>query len=515
MVAEREVDKPCTEASMLTLSASPSTQSTPAFGRKSEGRLSLTGMKSIGLSSPDLCLTPLREPIPLGLFEESPLGAISRLRYSNSPTRAKRRRLKTCSNPNDGQTTKENAVKSLTEVLPETSVVQTATGMLQENSTMTTHSERSHRPHSLLTSEEIKQGMRNLREQVAILNKQQMKELCHRLHQNETERKQISHTSCEVTNKVDETNKPAYTLTTTITGCGHRTSLSASHLERLSEHHLSPVVARLGELNYNTLAVGSSRNSSDKSHTDPSTSSAQSPTSVVGGELLVELLADTTSLKQESRMTQLEGGHLQGRRIPEAAMPAPEDSLLRKSTFTQDHTSLTTDQWKLSIFKRITQRWDLNRSLNPAEGQTEIVAEENHRPFPEEEDDDDIASLLEDLKRHQDSCFDAKLLLKKESSEWREQQCQKQDESTGLQQFLQCVKALAQLYWSTVWPMLDPRTLQIEHEGPMPFWKACLLIVLAAPAVTLGFVIIVQGMKLVKLMAWLLDYADDGSAIWI
>jgi hypothetical protein len=406
-------------------------------------------------------------------------------------------------------------MKNLKEVLPEISVVQTATGLPQEKLTTTNHPARLHHHHSLLTSEEIKQGMRKLRDQVAILNRQQLKELCHRLHQNKAEQQQISLIPRENTDKVDEIKQGVYIPTTTTIGCDHRTSLFASHQEELLEHLLPPVVARVGELSCSPLAISSSKNSSGKSHTGLYTSSAQSPTSVVEGELLVELLADTTSLKQEARTTQPEGGHLQGRRMPEATMPAPEDSLSHKSTFTQDHTLPATDQWKLSVLKQMAQQLDLNRALSPAGRQTETVVE-NHWPCPEEEEgDDDIASLLKGWKRQRDSCFDAKLQLEKEPSKREEHQRQNQDESTGPQQFLWCVKALAHLYWTTVWPMLDPRTLQVEHEGPMPFWKACLLIVLATPAVTLGFVVIVQGMKFVKLIAWLLDYADDGSAIWI
>lgn len=221
-------------------------------------------------------------------------------------------------------------------------------------------------------------------------------------------------------------------------------------------------------------------------------------------------------------MTLEERAHFRGRRqlMSEAIMPALEDSSLPRSTFTPDQTLIATNQWKLLNIKQTTQELDLNRAPGPAERQTQMV-EENPWTCPEEEGNDDIASLLDDWEHFQEDSGGAKLPVEEDRgqwnvfAEWEEYRRQNQRESTGLQFFLYCLKALAKLYWSTVWPMLDPRTLQVEHEGPMPFWKACLLIVLAAPVVTVGFVFIVQGMKVVRLMAWLLDYADDGAAIWI
>lgn len=517
MVAEREIGEPYTGASMMALSAYQLTQSIPAFHRKFKHKIGLKGMRGASLSNLDLSLTPLREPIPLSLFEESPLGAISRLRYRDGPTRAKRRPPKGHFNLNNVQTMVCNAVKSLGEV----------SGLPQEKPVTTKCPTSSPNPHSPLTPEEIKRGMQKLRDQVAVLNNQQQKELSHCLHHARGEQKPVSRILCEITDKIDETKEAVYIPITTTTGCDHQTSPSASHQKELYQidqlqHLLSHVVARPGELSCSSPTVGSSRSNSDRSHTGLSTSSAQSQSSVEGGELLVELLADTTSMKQEAHKMEEERAHLRGRRLvlSEAILPAPEDSSLPRSTFTQDQISIAMNQWKLSNIKQTTQELDPNKAPSPAEHQTQMV-EENPWVHPEEEGSDDIASLLDDWEHLQDTCPDPKLPLEEEYgewkilTEWKEYRRQNQRESTGLQLFLYCLKALAKLYWSTVWPMLDPRTLQVEHDGPMPFWKACLLIVLAAPMMTVGFVVIVQGVKIVRLMAWLLDYADDGAAIWI
>ncbi|UKZ59962.1 uncharacterized protein TrAtP1_001251 [Trichoderma atroviride] len=512
MVAERDMGEPYTGASMMALSAYQLTQSIPAFHQKFKHKIGLKGMRGASLSNLDLSLTPLREPIPLSLFEESPLGAISRLRYRDSPTRAKRRRPKGHFNLNNVQTMVCNAVKSLGEV----------SGLPQEKSVTTKCPASSPSPHSPLTSEEIKRGMQKLRDQVAVLNNQS-----HRLHHARAEQKPASRNLCEITDKVDEIKEPVCIPITTTTGCDHQTSPSASHQKELYqidqlEHLLSHVVVRPGELNCSSPTIGLSRSNSDRSHTDLSTNSAQSQSSVEGDELLVELLADTTSMKQEAHKMEEERAHLRGRRLllSEAIMPAPEDSSLPRSTFIQDQISITTNQWKLSNINQTTQEPNPNKASSPTEHQTQMV-EENPWVHPEEEGSDDIASLSDDWEHLQGTRLDPKLPLEEDCgewkifTEWKEYRRQNQRESAGLQLFLYCLKTLAKLYWSTVWPMLDPRTLQVEHDGPMPLWKACLLIVLAAPMMTVGFVVIVQGMKLVRLMAWLLDYADDGAAIWI
>lgn len=517
MEAGREISEPHTGASMMALSACQFTQSIPAFHQKFERNIGLKGMKGISLSNLDLSLTPLREPIPLSLFEESPLGAISRLRYRDSPIRAKRRQPKGRSNLNNVQTIESSAVRSLGEV----------TGLPQEKPVTTKHPTSSPSPQSLLTPEEIKRGMKKLRDQVAVINNQQRKELSHRLHHTKTEQKPVSRILCEITDNIDKIKEPVYIPITTITGCDHQTSPSASRRKELHqkeplEHLLSHMVVRPGELSCSSPTVGWSRSNSDKSHTDLSTSSAQSQSSVEGDELLVELLADTTSMKQEAHTMQEERAHLRGRRLllSETIMPAPEDSSLPRSTFTQDQILIAMNQWKLSNIQQMAQELSLNITPSPSEHQTQTV-EENPWLHLEEEGSDDIASLLDDWEHLQDTCPDAKLPVEEDCgewkmfTEWKEYRRQNQTECTGWQVFLYCLKALAKLYWSTVWPMLDPRTLQVEHDGPMPLWKACLLVVLAAPIMTIGFVVIVQGMKVVRLMTWLLDYADDGAAIWI
>ncbi|KAL7921635.1 hypothetical protein ACQKWADRAFT_321234 [Trichoderma austrokoningii] len=489
MVAEREVGEPCTGASMMALSAYPFTRSIPAFPQE------FKGMRAMSLSNLDLSLTPLREPIPLSLFDESPLGAISRLRYRDSPTRAKRGQPKGHSNLKAVQIMEANAVKKGPGEV---------TGWPQEKPVTAKHSTSSPRPHSLLTPGEIKRGMQKRRDQVAILNNQQQKTL--------SRQKPASRILCEITDNSDETKESVCTPITTITGCNHQTV-------PLEHHLLSHMVVRPDELSCSSPTQDSSKTNSDKSHTDPSTNPAQSQSSAAeGDELLVELLADITSTKLEEK-----GAHLRGRRLlmSEGIMPALEDNSLLRSTFTQDHISLATNQWKLSNTKQTAQDLDLSKAPGPAEQQTQM--EENPWIRPEREGSDDIASLLDDWEHDQDCCPDTKLEGEEEYgnewktlAEWKEYQRQNQKESTtGWQVFLYCLKALAKLYWSTVWPMLDPRTLQVEHDGPMPLWKACLLIVLAAPVMSVGFVVIVQGMKLVRLLAWLLDYADDGAAIWI
>lgn len=502
---------------MMALSAYQLTQSIPAFHQKFEHRIGLKGVRGASLCNLDHSLTPLREPIPLSLFEESPLGAISRLRYRDSPTRAKKRRSKGHFNLNNVQNIVCNAVRSMGEV----------SGLPQDKPVTTKCPTSSPSRHSQLTPEEIKWGMQNLRDQVAVLNHQQRKELSDRLHHAKAEQKPPSRILCKITDKIDEIKGPACTPITTTTGCNRQTSPSASHQKELYQidqlqHLLSHVVVRPGELSCSSPIVRSSRSNSVKSHTDLSTSSAQSQSSLEENELLVGPLADTTSLKQEAHIMPEERAHLQGRRLllSEAILPAPKDSSLPKSTFTQDPISIAMNQWTLSNVEQTTQELGHNKAPSPAEHRTQMV-EENPWVHPEQEGSDDIASLLDDWEHLVNNCPDPKLSPEEDCgewkviTEWKEYRRQNQKELTRLQLFLYCLKTLAKLYWSAVWPMLDPRTLKVEHDGPMPFWKACLLIVLAAPVMTVGFVVIVQGIKIVRLMAWLLNYEDDGAAIWI
>jgi hypothetical protein len=493
MVAEREVGEPYKRADMMALSAYQFTQSIPVFHRKFEHKIGLKEMRGASLSSLDLSLTPLREPIPL------------------------RKQPKGHSNLNNVQTVEVNTVKNPSEMA----------GSPQEKPVTAKRPTSSPSPHSQLTPEEIKQGLQKLRDQVATLNSQRRKELPCRLHNSKAGQKPISRILCEITDNIDKIKEPVYIPITTTTGCDHQTSPSAFHQKELYpietlERLLSHVVIRPGELSYSSPTVGSSRSNSENSHTDLSTSPAQSQSSMEGDEVLVELLADITSMKQEARAMEEERAHLRGGRLllSETIMPAPENSSLPRSTFTQDQMSIATNQWKLLNIKQMAQELDINKAPSPVEQQTQMV-EENPWVYPEEEGSDDIASHSSDWGHLQDTHLEVKLPTEEDYgewkivTEWKEYHRQNRRESTGLQFVLYCLKALAKLYWSTVWPMLDPRTLQVEHDGPMPFWKACLLIVLAAPMITVGFVVIVQGMKLVRLMAWLLDYADDGAAIWI
>lgn len=511
MAAERGVETSCTEANTTTLSATQSTLSTPALRRKSDHRPSLPGIEKIALFGPDLLPTTGGEPIPLILLEESPLGAISQLQSANSPKRAKRKRWKDHQNPSDGQATGTRAVKGLKEVLPSIPRIQTARGPLQEKPVTTMLPANSYHLQRQLTKKEIKQGMLKLKEGVTKLDKQRLNQPCHPLCQSRTEHEQTSNTLCEITkDKASENKEPAYIPTTIITGCGHQTSPSAARQEELADHLRPPTITRPDELNCGVLAVSSLRNNSDGFHTDRCMSSKQNPISSAGGKLIDEPPADTTCLERGSHKMQLEEGRLQDRRILRVAMLALEDNLLRKSTFIQDQALQAANQCKNpSVASQRRQQLILERELSLVDRQMQMLSlPEEHSVYPKHEDEDDTESRLEGRTPNRTDSLSPRL-RENDGAEW-----EVQGEAAGLQHFLRCLKTLAQLYWSTVWPMLDPRTLRVEHDGPMPFWKACLLIALAAPAVALGFAVAVQGIKFVMLMAWLLNYVDDGSAIW-
>ncbi|KAH6607769.1 hypothetical protein Trco_004082 [Trichoderma cornu-damae] len=422
----------------------------------------------------------------------------------NNPTRAKRRRLQGHQDRSDGQATTTRAATSLKDMFPKLSLkIRTATGLPQDTPVTANHAASPRRPGPLLAQKEIEKDMQALREQVARADKRRLTKHCRLLRNDKAEQEQINNISCEITTKAEEFKEPARIFTTTTTGCDLQMSPSAPRQGELLYHLFPHTVAQPDESSCDTPAASSLENSSGNSHTSTPTSFEQSPFSGAGNELPGEPLADITSLEREAHRTQTEGARLQGERTLEAAMPAAAESLLRKSTSTQDHASQVPSRWKkLRATGQETQSSIPRKGPSPADPEMEMpnLAAENRRVCPREDDDgddgDDTQGLWEMWTLDEEEGPNARL----------EEQ---DDGGRGLQHFLRCVKALARLYWSTVWPMLDPRTLQIEHEGPMPLWKACLLILLTAPAVALGFVVLVQGAKTVMFMAWLLDYAGQ------
>ncbi|KAL7949943.1 hypothetical protein V8C42DRAFT_361030 [Trichoderma barbatum] len=513
--AERNVNESSTEASEAALSATQSTQSIPAFPGGSERRSSHPAMRNRALFKPDLRPIVVREPISSTLLEESPLGAMS-LRQS-SRKRVKRRQWEEHQNLNNGETATASTVKDLKEVSPDISRVQAVTDPLQEKSVTTKPSAGSRHPRRRLTEEEIRQDMLELKEGVAKLDKQRLEQPCHLLNQMKSEHEQTSSILCEIKDKAKDIKEPAYIPTITITGCSRQTSPYASPQEELADldHLLPPIMTRLAESNCGMLAVRSSRRNSDSLHTNPSMSSKQNPISSVVDKLVGEPRAGITCLEREVHEMQPGEGRWQDNRTGKAAMLAPENSLLRKSTFTRVQTlQLANQQKKSSEAGQELQQLMAEKEPSLVDHQTQMLSLlEKHQVCPEYEDEDDTENLLSKYRKlDKDKPLEPKL-EETDDAEWDDQE--EQEEPAQLRQFLRFLKAWAQLYWSTVWPILDPRTLRVEHEGPMPLWKACLLIVLAAPAVALGLVVAIQGTKFVFFMAWLLNYVDDGSAIWV
>ncbi|PNP52858.1 hypothetical protein THARTR1_06699 [Trichoderma harzianum] len=519
MEAERNVKKSCTEASKAALSATQPTQSIPASGQTFERRFSLPGMMSMAPSSPDSGPNVFREPPPLILLEGSPLEAMSQRQSTESRirTRALRRRWDHHRKLCDAKAARAEAVKGPIEGLPTVPGVQASTGPLQgESVTMRLPAGSRHR-HRRFTKMAIERDMLELKEGVAKVDKQRLEQPHHFHNQTVTDHEQTSSVLREITDQAHEIEEPASIPTITITGYNHQTSLSAFLLDGSMDPDLvlPPTEARQDESNYSALAVTSFGNSSGGFHSGPSMSSKQSPTSSAEAKMGGEPQAGTTSLEQEVHKMQLTEVHWQDRRTAKATMPAPEDDLLRKSTFTQGRMLQAVNRGKNknpSAANQEMQQLATEKGANPVDRQMQIHnLPEEHRVYQEHQDEDDAASrLLKEVSPDEAKALDA-AAGEQDDDELEDEE--EAEELTPLQQFLRYLRALMRLYWATVWPMLDPRTVRVAHDGPMPWWKACLLIALTVPAAALAYVVVVQGTRFVMFMAWLLDFVDDESAI--
>lgn len=516
MEAERNVKKSCTEASKAALSASQPTQSIPASGRTFERRYSLPGMMSMTPPSPYLSPSVFEESPPLILLEESPLGAMSQRRASETRlhTRALRRRWDHHRRLRDVRAARTEAVKDPMEGLPNIPGGQASTGPLQEESvTMRLPAGSRHR-HRRFTKTAIERDLLELKEGVAMVDKQRLKQPHHFHNQTLTEHEQTSSVLREITDQAHEIEEPASIPTITITGYNHQTSLSPFLLDgSIDPDLLLPLTeARQDESTYSALAVTSFESSSDGFHSGPSMSSKQSPTSLAEAKMGGEPQAGTTSLEQEAHKMQLAEVHWGDRRTAKATMPAPEDDSLRKSTFTQNRMLQSVNQGKNpSAANTEMQQLATEKGENPVDRQMQIHnLPEEHPVYQEHQDEDDTASLL--LKEANTDKFKA---LDAAPGEKHEHELEDEDEEqpTPLQLFLRYLKDGIRLYWATMWPMIDPRTMGVAHDGPMPLWKALLLIALTVPAAALAYEVVVEGARFVMFMAWLLGFVDDESAI--
>ncbi|KAL7962946.1 hypothetical protein V8C34DRAFT_323450 [Trichoderma compactum] len=516
MEAERNVKKSCTEASKAALSATQPTQSIPASGRTFERRFSLPGTMGMTPPSPYLGPSVFREPPPLILLEESPLGAMSQRRTAETRlhTRALRRRWDHHRRLRDVRAASTEAVKDPMEGIPNIPGGQASTGPPQEESvTMRLPAGSRHR-HRRFTKTAIERDLLKLKEGVAMVDKQRLEQPHHCHNQTLTEHEQTSSVLREITDQAREIEEPASIPTITITGYNHQTSLSPFLLDgSIDPDLLLPLtVARQDESTYSALAVTSFGNSSGEFHSDPSMSSKQSPTSSAEAKMGDEPQAGTTFLEQEIHKMQLTEVHWGDRRTAKATMPAPEDDSSRKSTFTQDRMLQAVNRGRSpSAVNPEMQPSVTEKEANPVDHQMQIHnLPEEHRVYQGHQDEDDTASLL--LK---EANTDEAKALDAVPGEKEEDELEDEDgeQPTPLQLCLRYLKDGIRLYWATVWPMLDPRTLRVVNDGPMPLWKSILLIALTVPAAALAYVVVVEGTRFVMLMSWLLEFVDDESAI--
>ncbi|KAL6795588.1 hypothetical protein J3E68DRAFT_450494 [Trichoderma sp. SZMC 28012] len=490
MEAERDVEKSCTEASKAALSANHPTQSIPAFGQGFKRRFSLPGMMSMAPSSPDLHTSMFREPRRLTRREGSPLQAMPMPRSTEIRIRSRDMRKRWDDH------LRQSRMKA-----------QASAGPLQQQSlTMRRPAGSRHRHrHRRLTKMAIERDMLELKEGVAKVDKQRLEQPRHSHNQTVTEHEQTSNVLREIRYQAPEIVASASIPTITITGFNHQTFHSAFLPDgSMNPDFLLPLSpTQRDESIYSALAVTSFENSLGGFHSDPSMSSKQNPTSSAEAEMGGEPQAGTTSLEQEAHKMQLAESHWQDRRTAKATMPAPEDDLLRKSTFTQGQM--------LQAVNQEMQRLATEKEANPADLQMQIhKLPEDHRVYQEHQDEDDTESLL--LKRANPD--EAKALnAESKGNDDDELEEAEEEELTPLQQFLRYLKLWIRLYWATIWPILDPRTMGVAHDGPMPLWKALLLIALTVPTAALAYVVVVQGTRFVMFMAWLLEFVDDESAI--
>ncbi|QYS93891.1 hypothetical protein H0G86_001256 [Trichoderma simmonsii] len=497
MEAERDVEKSCTEASKAALSANHPTQSIPAFGQGFKRRFSLPGMMSMAPSSPDLHSSMFREPRRLTRREGSPLQAMPMPRSTEIRIRSRDMRKRW-----DGHL-RFSRMKA-----------QASTGPLQRESLTMRRSAGSRHRHRRLTKMAIERDMLELKEGVAKVDKQRLGQPRHSHNQTVTEHEQTSNILREIRYQAPEIVESASIPTITITGYNHQTFHSAFLPDgSMNPDFLLPLSpTQRDESIYSALAVTSFENSLGGFHSDPSMSSKQSPTSSAEAEVGGEPQAGTTSLEQEAHKMHLAEGQWQDRRSAKATMPAPEDDSLRKSTFTLGQMLQALIQGKNpSAAGPGMQQLVTEKEANPADHQTQIHnLSEEHQVYQEHQDEDGTESLLP-----KEANPDGTKVSNAEPREKDYDELEDEDEErpTPLQQFLRYLRIWLRLYWATIWPILDPRTMGVAHDGPMPLWEALLLIALTVPAAALVYVVVVQGTRFVMFMAWLLEFVDDESAI--
>ncbi|OTA04117.1 hypothetical protein A9Z42_0046860 [Trichoderma parareesei] len=518
MGAEKDTDTPRTEASM-TLSASQSIQSTPAFYRGFDLRPRLNISENMVMArNPHLCPTKLGEPTPLIHLEESPSAARSRLEPTKTLKRLRRHRSKANQSPtSDGQAIGARAVKGvkgLKTLISDRQRIQTATGQPQERPVTPGRSACSRHLQRRIMKMDIKQGIRELREGVRMSRTQRSEKVRHPPKPGRAEHQQTSNSPRKFPDKGNETEQPASTPTTITTGYSHPTSPFDYRQEALEDHRCPPIMARLDELRYRAPAARLSKHSSGDKPTNPHMRPEQSYISSAGAKSAGERQAGTTYLEEAHKAESAED-RLRNRRLIRLAMLAQDDSSLHRSTFIQGQTLVTTTPCKRSSITsqdlqdlvRVTELMGTVAKL--AGDQTQMHDRPEEHRCPENRDEDDTEDRLpKDRNLNESDALDTKPWdMDKADSE-------KQDRATGWERLLECLKTWGRLYWSTVWPILDPRTLRVEHDGPLPFWKACLLIALAVPAAAVGYVVVVQAVRLVVFLVWLLSYVDDGVAVW-
>lgn len=511
MGAERDMDTPCDEAS-TTLSASQSIQSTPAFYRGCDLRPRLNTPESmVTARSPHLCPISLGEAPPLIRLEESRLTAISHPEPTKTLKRLRRRRSKVKQSPSDGRAALVKAakgVKGLKTLTTDTRGIQTATGQPQEQPVTPKRPACSRLLHQRTIKMDIKQGMRGLREGVLMSRTQRLEKACQPPSQGRAERQETSSSLRKTPDESNETKQPAFTPTTTTTGYSHQTSPSGYRQEALAEHRPPPTVARLDGSRYKAPTAMSLKHSSGNIPTNPDMRPEQSPISSVEAKSAGERQAGTTYLEKAHKAQSAEDC-LRNRHLAKLAMLAQGDSSLHRSTFIQGQTLLATTPCNTSLIQdQYMQKSAMERELDLIGVQRQIHDRlEKHR-HSENQDEGDIEDRLQRGWTLDDTD------TPDEGSQEDNAGLEEQEKITRLERLLGNLKTLARLYLSTVWPMLDPRTLRVEHEGPMPFWKACLLMVLAVPAAAVGYVVAVQAVKLLFLLVWLMDYVEDGLAVW-
>lgn len=499
MEAERDVKKSCTEASKAALSANQPTRSIPAFGQRFERRFSLPGMMSMATSSLDLHPSMFREPPRLTRREGSPLQAMPMPRSTEIRIRSRDMRKRWDDH------LRQSRMKARASAGP----------LQRESLTMrrTAGSRHQHR-HRQLTKMAIKRDMLELKEGVAKVDKQRLEQPRHSHNQTVTEHEQTSNIFREIRYQAPEIVESASIPTITITGYNHQTFHSAFLPDgSMNPDYLLPLSpTQRDESIYTALAVTSFENSLGGFHSDPSMSSKQNPTSSAEAEIGGEPQAGTTSLELEAHKMQLAEGHWQGRRTAKATMPVPEDDSLHKSTFTLAQMLQALNHGKSpSAANQEMQQLGTEKGANPVDHQIQIHSlPEEHRLHQEHQDEDDTENLLLKEANPDEAKVPNAEPGYKDGDELEDEE---EEELTPLQQFLRCMKIWIRLYWATIWPIIDPRTMGVAHDGPMPLWEALLLIALTVPAAALVYVVVVQGTRFIMFMAWLLEFVEDESGI--